>query len=127
MKNNKIEEKLKQIDIENKIWIIYIGIIILSWYSNSLEKKYFINNDLESKEKYRKIIILIFSILVVIYFYFLKGAIDDIKNISLTDSKKKKDLVYLSFFGSLFIVLSGIIFLYIAINDEDINVEVAFN
>ena len=51
-------DKLKDIEIENKIWIIYIGIIILSWYSNTLERKYFIYNDLESKEKYRKIIIL---------------------------------------------------------------------
>lgn len=33
-----IEERIKQIDIENKIWMIYIGIIILSWYSNKLEK-----------------------------------------------------------------------------------------
>ena len=33
-------DKLKDIEIENKIWIIYIGIIILSWYTNSKEKTF---------------------------------------------------------------------------------------
>lgn len=125
--NKEIEDRLKQINIENKIWIIYIGIIILSWYSNYLEKKYFLNNDLASRKKYRDIIILIFSILTIVYFYFLKSSIDDINNLKPTDSTKKKNLVYLSFIGSLLIFISGIIFLYIAIIDDNISVEVAFN
>ena len=127
MKYNEIENKIKQINIEDKIWIIYIGIIFLSWYSNSLEKNYFINNDLNSKDKYRKIIILIFSILVIIYFYFLKSSIDDIKNLKQSDRERKKNLTYLSFIGSSLIAISGLIFLYIALMDEDINVELAFN
>ena len=44
-----------------------------------------------------------------------------------TDSDKKKLFVFLSFLGSLLILVSGLIFLYIAINDEDIDVELAFN
>ena len=127
MKYNEIENKIKQINIEDKIWIIYIGIIFLSWYSNSLEKNYFINNDLNSKDKYRKIIILIFSILVIVYFYFLKSSIDDIKNLKQSDRERKKILTYLSFIGSSLIAISGLIFLYIALMDEDINVELAFN
>ena len=127
MKYNEIENKIKQINIEDKIWIIYIGIIFLSWYSNSLEKNYFINNDLNSKNKYRKIIILIFSIIVIVYFYFLKSSIDDIKNLKQSDRERKKNLTYLSFIGSSLIAISGLIFLYIALMDEDINVELAFN
>ena len=111
MSHNEIYNKIKEIDIENKIWIIYIGIILLSWYANSLEKKYFIFNNLECKEDYRKIMILIFSILVIIYFYFLKSSIDDINELKPTDNKKKINLTYLSFIGSLLIVISGIIFL----------------
>jgi len=68
---NDLNQKLKQIQIEDFIWIIYIGIIILSWYSNYLEKNYFINNDLESKKKYREIMITIFTILIIVYFYFI--------------------------------------------------------
>ena len=123
----ELKDKLKQLKNEEIIWIIYIGIIFMSFYANYFEKKYFINNDHISKEKYRKIMIFIFSILIVVYLYFLKDSYDDIQNLNLYDSNNKKNLTYLSFLGSLFIFLSGIIFLYIAIKDEDIDVELAFN
>ncbi len=127
MNYNELDRKLKQLRTEDFIWLIYIGIIIMSWYSNYLERKYFINNDLESKEKYRKIMIFIFTILIIVYLYFLKDSYDDIKSIKECDSNKKKKLIYLSFLGSLFILLSGFIFLYIAIEDEELDVELAFN
>ena len=33
-------DKLKDIKIENFVWVIYIIIIILSYYANSVEKKF---------------------------------------------------------------------------------------
>ena len=125
--NDEIENRLKEIKIEDFIWIIYIIIIILSFYANSLEKKYFIFKDQIAKEKYREIIIFIFSILIVVYSYFLISSINDINNLKESDSLKKRKLEYLSFIASLLILISGIIFLYIAINDENIDVELAFN
>ena len=122
-----LNSKLKQLKIEDFIWLIYIFIIFLSWYSNNLERKYFIYNDLESKEKYRKIMIFIFSILIIVYLYFLKDSYDDIQNLNDSDSPKTKNLIFLSFLASLLITISGFIFLYIAVNDEDLNVELAFN
>ena len=74
-----IKEKLKELKIEEFIWIIYIGIIILSFYSNKLEKNYFLFNDLISKEKYRNTLIVIFSILIIVYLYFLKDNYDSLK------------------------------------------------
>lgn len=127
MNYEQLNNKLKQLKIEDFIWLIYIGIIFLSWYSNTLERKYFIYNDNISKEKYRNIIILIFSILTVIYLYFLKDSYNDYKNLKPYDNEKKKELVTLSLFSSLLIAISGAIFLYIAILDEDLNVELAFN
>ena len=127
MNYEDINSKLKQLKIEDYIWIIYIGIIILSWYSNSLERKYYIYNDINSKNNYQHIMIIIFIILVIVYLYFLKSSIDDIRNIKPSDSPKKKRLVYLSFIGSLFVALSGFIFLYVAINNQDLDVELAFN
>ena len=99
----------------------------MSWYANNLEKNYFAYNDLESKEKYRKVMILIFLILLVVYLYFLKDSYDDIKNINDEDGDKKKNLIVLSFVASLLIVISGIIFLYIAYQDEELDVELAFS
>lgn len=125
--NNEINNRLKDIKAEEIIWIIYIGIIVLSFYSNSLEKKYFLNHDLKSKEKYRQTMILIFSILIVVYLYYLKDAYDDLKNLNPNDSPHRRKLVILSFFGSLLIAISGFIFLYIALVDQNLDVEIAFN
>lgn len=127
MNYEEINEKLKILNTEDYIWLIYIGIIFMSWYSNSLERKYFTENDIESKTKYQKIMVLIFTILIVIYLYFLKESINDIKNFKTWDTPKKKNLVYLSFLGSLLIAISGFIFLYISIVDENLDIELAFN
>jgi len=125
--NMNLNDKLKQLKIEDFIWVIYIGIIILSWYSNSLERKYYCFNDLESKKKYREIMTTIFIILIIVYFYFLMDSINSLKNIDENTSEETKKLLYLSFLASLFIFISGLIFLYISIKDEDLNVELAFN
>lgn len=127
MNYNELDKKLKQLKIEDFIWIIYIGIIFMSWYANSLERKYFVFNDKNSKEKYRKTMIIIFSILVIIYLYFLKESYEDLKNINLFASEEHKKLILMSFIGSLLVAISGFIFLYIIIEDEEINVEIAFN
>jgi len=127
MSYKEIEDRLKDLKIEDFIWIIYLIIIFMSYYSNSLERKYFLYNDINSRDKYRKILISIFSILVVVYLYFLKDSYNDVINLKDDDSVRKKRLVYLSFIGSLLIAISGFIFLYIAYSDEDIDVELAFN
>lgn len=127
MNYQELNEKLKQLKTEEFVWLIYIGIIVLSLIANNQERKYFINNDLKSKEKYRKMMILIFVILIFVYLYFLKDSIDSLRKLKPTDSNKKKNLTFLSFLGSLAIAISGFIFLYIAIMDESLDVEIAFN
>ena len=127
MKNKILENKLKQLSIEDFIWIIYLGIIILSWYSNALERSYYLFNNKKAKEKYQKILIIIFSILNIIYFYFFYDSLNSYKSLKINDSKKKKDLTTLSLIASLLISISGIILLYIAIKDDELSVEIAFN
>ena len=127
MSNEELSKKIAELNIEDFIWIIYLLIIIMSYYSNSLERDYYLTNNNVSKEKYRKIMIIIFSILIVVYISFLKNSVNDLNNLKETDSAKKKKLVMLSFIASLFIAVSGFIFLYIAIVDDDLNVEIAFN
>ena len=123
----EFNRKLKELRNEEIVWIIYIGIIIFSFISNKYEKKYFITGNNDYKIKYKSILILIFSILVLVYLYFLKDSIDSIRNLKKSDSNKKKNLTYLSFIGSLLIAISGFIFLYIAFSDENLDVEIAFN
>lgn len=119
--------KLEDIKKENYVWIIYIGIIVLSWYANSKETKYILYDDEKSKKEYQNLLILIFTILLIIYFGFTKDSFRDVRKLNIYDSDKKKNLTYASFLGSILILISGIIYLTIAILDEDIETEIAFN
>ena len=121
------EERLKDIKTENLIWVIYIGIIILSWYANSKEKHFVLYNDEKSKKEYQNLMILIFSVLVIAYYYFAKDSLKDYQKLTPFDSKKKKNLTTASLIASIFILVSGLILLGIAITDEDIDIEIAFN
>lgn len=124
--NDKLK-RLEDIKIENIVWIIYIGIIILSWYANSKEKKYLLYKDLLSKKEHQNLLILIFTILVIIYFYFAKSGYEDILNLTSYDSPKKQMLTKFAFIGSFLILVSGIIYLVLAILDDEIEIELAFN
>ena len=46
MEYNDVSERLKELKIEDFIWVIYIGIIFLSWIANDLERNFFLNDDL---------------------------------------------------------------------------------
>lgn len=120
-------DRIKKINIENFIWVIYIGIIILSWYANSKEKKFILFDDQKSKKEYQNMMIFIFSILIVVYYYYTKDSYDDISKLNAEDTNKKVALTYASFIGSLLILISGVIFLIIAILDDNIDTELAFN
>ena len=120
-------KKLNDIKTENIVWIIYIGIIVLSWYANSKEKNYLLYNDQTSKKEYQNLLIIIFSILLIIYYHFANSSYEDVQNLTEFDSEKKKTLTMFSFIGSALILISGIIFLGLAIADDEIDVELAFN
>lgn len=120
-------DRLRDIKMENYIWIIYIVIIILSYYGNYKEKMYILYQDNKDKEEYRRILIFIFSILVIVYYYFTKESYSDYKEMENSSDERKKRLTFISFLGSLFVLISGILFLSIAILDENIDVEIAFS
>ena len=124
---NEKNERLKDIKTENLIWVIYIGIIILSWYANSKEKHFILYKDNKSKKEYQKLMILIFSILVIAYYYFAKDSLENYQKLTPFDSKKKRNLTTASLIASLFILVSGLILLGIAIEDDDIDIEIAFH
>lgn len=121
------EETLKKINIENYIWILYLVIIGLSFFANSLEKNFIINNDIKSRDNYRVTNIIIFSIALLVYFYFTYENYKDLKSLNCSDSCKKIKLTKLEFVGSFLVLISGVIFLYCVYEDINIETEIAFN
>ena len=91
------------------------------------KKNYILTKSEKSKKEYQWLMILIFSILLLIYYYFTKDSYDDILELKPCDSNKRIVLRYASFIGSFLILISGIIFLIIAIVDDNIDTEIAFN
>lgn len=124
MKNK--EEILRTIEIENYIWIIYLVIIFLSFMANKEEVNYFINNDMQSKSNYRKLIIIIFSIVLGIYYYFFVSGYKTYKSLSPYDTESKKFFETINFIADFLILISGVIFLFIAIFDKELETEIAF-
>ena len=121
--NYNINNRIKQIHIENYIWLLYLVIIGLSFYANYKEEDFFLHKNINSKEEYRKINAFIFILLIMGYLYFEKEAINSLK--STNPSRIKFDI--LSLIGSSFVLVSGIIFLYIILEDENLDEEIAFN
>lgn len=119
-----INQRLKELKIEEFVWIIYIFIIFLSFYANKIERNYFLTNDNYNKKKYQNLTIIIFSIVIPVYIYFFKSSYQEYKN---NKNKETANLSLLSLLGSTLILISGCLFLYIAIKDENIDIELAFN
>ena len=81
MNNNEVNNKISQLNVEDFIWIIYLLIIIMSYYANYLERNYYLTNNKYNRDRYRKVMIIIFSILIVVYVYFLKNSVEDLNNL----------------------------------------------
>ena len=123
--NQNIKKRLYQIQMENNIWIIYLFIIGFSFYANYLEKDFFLTNNQNSKETYRKINTAIFTVLIIVYAYFEKDAIESFKEKEKSTIQQKYDTLIL--IATTAILISGFIFLYIILEDENLEEEIAFN
>lgn len=123
-KTNKIFKKL---NIEENIWIIYLIIIALSFYGNSLERNFYKYRDNYSKEQYRKINIIIFLIALCVYIYFFKDSFNDVINLNNLDSYSKIFFNKANLTASTLILIAGTILLFIAIFDIELDTELAFS
>lgn len=119
-------EILKEIEIENYIWIVYLGLIVFSFWSNSEEKKYIISGDIVAKENYRKSLVLIFSIATIIYFYFFCSSYVSYKELDKYDTESKKYFTTINLIATTLVLIAGILFLFIAIKDENLDAEISF-
>ena len=123
--DNELRERLRQIDIENIVFVIFIILLLLGYYANSREKDYFINKDKEAKEEYYHIIVFIFLVTVIISAYYTYSSYKDIVNLRYEDNSRRKTFANLSFISSLLALIASIILLYIAITDTEIDAEIS--
>lgn len=99
-----MEDKLKNLDKENIIWLIYIFIFLMAIVSNYYEEKYLFTKNYKSKRIYKKINLAILSIGLLIYFYFVIINYENIRNSKYGSLRE---------FASIMFFIGGAIYLYI--------------
>ena len=125
--DKELLDRLNTLKTEDYIWIVLIGLILLSFYANNIEREYLITKNKISKQRYRHITIFIFSIALIVYLYYTNDSKKTYQKLKPTDSIKKRTNVTLSYLSSLLIATSGIILVLIAITDTELEIELAYN
>lgn len=124
---NKNNDILKKLQTEGFIWIICLIIIGLSFYANYIKKEYYMYKDISAKTKYRNLTILIFLIALLIYIYFFNDSYNDVINLKVSDSYNKKFFSNANLTAATFILIAGVILLFIAIYDTELDSKIPFN
>ena len=114
-----ILKRLKLLEEEDIIWIIYIFLAIAALISNYYEKRFIYTNNLNFQKNFKTINITIFVITFFIYLYFVLIKYDNIKNFKIDTTKKDVISSYISFIASLLFLIGGILFLLSEINKDN--------
>lgn len=101
------DDKLKSIDEEDFLFVIFIVLILVKMYSNSVERKYRTNHDEKSRKGYHHVNEIAFGISIVIYIYIVYSNYRD------------KDTNNLVFLANVLSLVVFIIFMYLEIVCDD--------
>jgi len=117
-------DRIKEVNIENFILVIYYVIITLSLIDNYIEKRYLLYGDEKDKKTYRNLLFIIFGVVFLIYLYYTINGIKGLRDISDSGTKQLSEL---SVLANILVLISGAIYLYIIYKDQDLNVELVFS
>ena len=109
-----ISENLKELEIEDFIWIISLFSACFALLSNKLEKDYLYTHNLSKEKEYKTINIALLVIAFFIYLYFMMLNYKRIKN-STHQSFKQMRINNANFLAATLIVLATIIYIMTSI------------
>lgn len=119
MYNANDSETLKELKIEDYIWIIYIFLAIFAIVSNHYEKEYLKKNDKNSQKIFRTINTEIFIITFIIYLYFVYINYKHIKQLDKSSSLKDIIISNIGFIAAVIFLVGGLINLLRSIFGSD--------
>ena len=123
--DSELKKRINEINTENVVFLIFIILIIMSYVANSFEKKYFLYSDNSYKKIYYYIQVVIFFVVVSVNLYYVYISYLEVANLSRCSSYKKIKYAYLDYYASIFALIAGLILLYVAIVDVDIETEIS--
>ena len=112
-------ETLKEVRIEDYIWIIYIFLAIFAIVSNYFEKEYLKKHDKKDENIFRTINTEIFIITFIIYLYFAYVNYKHIKRLDKNSSPKEVLLANAGLIAAILFLIGGGISLWISIYGDD--------
>lgn len=123
--NSELDKRLKQIGLENVVFGVFIILIILAYFANEEEVNYFLQKNELSKKRYYYLMIIIFFVVVLISGYYFYQSYLNLVSSKIGEYSKSKEYARLDFIASGAALLAGLIYLYIAITDIEIDAEIS--
>ena len=117
-------EKIKDIRIENFIWIIYFFITISALVSNYYEENYIKKHNTKDFKNYKTINTSIFLVAFFIYLYFVYFNYKNITNLKKNASKKKVLYTNINFIAALLFLVGGFIYLFTESTSQEMEEEI---
>ena len=117
--------KLKEIHIENFIWIVYLFISTAALISNHFEEHFVKTNNNQDYRIFKKINITIFIVAFFIYLYFLYHNYKNVSELKKNASCNKKVLYsQINLIAAILFLVGGTLYLYTESNDIDTEIVI---
>lgn len=116
---NNINKILKELEIEDIIWIITLFSAIFAIISNKFERDYVINYSKKSQKTYKTINITLLIISFFIYLYFLLLSYSRIKEINPSTTFKQARLTNINFIAATLFIVASLISIFVEIFSDD--------
>lgn len=99
--------RLKRLNDEDLIWLVYFFIIIGAVISNRYEKRFLLNGDIESQKKVKILNITVLSVAFFIYVYFVAINYESVDLLRQDSTKKEVINAHVSLIASLLFLVAG--------------------
>lgn len=104
--NNSLYDKLKELRISDYIFGILIVTSLVGIYADKKERDQYLNKDPEGHKKAHNTRLILLTVALLIYIYFLNTRIKKSKNAT------NKFLSHLDILATILFIIGGLIFLY---------------
>ena len=120
-----IFNRLRRLNSENKIWIIYFFIAAFALLANHYEKDFLLKKDINDYQKEKTIHIVIFLVAFFIYLYFVLIFTEDLNNMEKNFNNAKYRNTFLQLIAALLFLIGGAIYLVQEVSTNDLE-EIGF-
>lgn len=122
---NDFCRKLKLLNEEDFIWLIYFFVVTYAVISNKYERDYVINKNLKSLNKSRKINSAILIIAFFIYLYFVIVTINNFDLLKRNSNKKEVRVAFERLIANILFLVAGAFALYADYDNNTTGTDIA--